>query len=182
MPSATATTGTRRTTPSLSGMMEKDAMPIRRSVKNRQIPQQMRKVDEVKAWIGSDRGDSDLDRRMRDRSTSRDTIARLPEHNLRLDGWLPRRRHRCRASWRSVSRVAWSRPWNVSAATSGELRSGSGKSTSKPMTVPPCSTIFETISAITVRGHGHCPKACRLRSSISTTATSSWRATRGYIS
>ena len=32
----------------------KNAMPIRRSVKNGQVPQQMRKVDEVKAWIGAD--------------------------------------------------------------------------------------------------------------------------------
>ena len=59
-------------------------MSIRRPIKNRKIPQQVRKVDEVKAWIGSERGDPDLDRRMRDRSTSRDTITRLPKHNLRL--------------------------------------------------------------------------------------------------
>ena len=57
-------------------------MPIRRPIKKGKIPQQMRKVDEVKTWIGADRGDSGLDGRMRDRSTSRDTIARLPEHNL----------------------------------------------------------------------------------------------------
>ena len=59
-------------------------MSIRRSVKKGKVPQQVRKVDEVKAWIGADRGDPGLDRRMRDRSSSRDTITRLPKHNLGL--------------------------------------------------------------------------------------------------
>ncbi len=79
----------------------------------------------------------------------------------------------------NLARVSSSRPRKLSAATAGDMRSGSGKMMSKPTTSAPCSFRRVIRSATTVRGHGHCPISLRLASSISTMATGRIVCSRG---
>ena len=82
----------------------------------------------------------------------------------------------------SFARVSSSRPWKVSAASAGELRSASANTTSKPIATAPICVTRVTISATMVRGHGHWPSALRLSSSMSMMTTGRWVATRGAMS
>ena len=79
----------------------------------------------------------------------------------------------------SLSRVASSRPRKLAAATAGDRRSGSANTMSKPMATAPSARNRVTRSATTVRGHGHCPISFRLASSISAMTTGRAVCTRG---
>jgi hypothetical protein len=82
---------------------------------------------------------------------------------------------------RSFSRVCASSPAKDSAAIRGDIRSGSGNSTSKPIAIAPSPCALATSSAMIVRGHGHCPIAAMLASSMSMMTTGFWVGTRGLI-
>ena len=87
-------------------------------------------------------------------------------------------------SARNFSRVASSRPRKFSAALSGLSRSGSANTTSKAITTAPIRVRVLTMSAMRVRGHGHCPSlgSARLFSSMSTMVTGLAFFTRGSSS
>jgi hypothetical protein len=81
----------------------------------------------------------------------------------------------------SFSRVSSSRPTKLLAATAGDIRSGSAKTTSKPTATAPAARRRMIRSAITVRGHGHCPISRKLGSSMSTMTTARIVGARGRM-
>ena len=81
----------------------------------------------------------------------------------------------------SFAFVSSSRPRKPSAASAGELRSGSENTTSKPIATAPICVTRVTRSATTVRGHGHWPRLLRLSSSMSTMTTGRAVAARGAM-
>ena len=71
----------------------------------------------------------------------------------------------------SAARTSGGSEGNAAATLAGERRSGSAKTMSNAMAGAPAARTLSTSAASRVRGHGHCPTASRLRSSMSTMAT-----------
>jgi len=87
---------------------------------------------------------------------------------------MPAFRRVCEAvagAWRERRADVLDQSAQLTAAIAGDMRSGSGKMMSKPIATAPNCVIWVTRSATVVRGHGHCPIAFRLASSISTITT-----------
>ena len=73
-------------------------------------------------------------------------------------------------SFRRSALTASGRAGLSAAMRSGDRRSGSAKTTSKPITTAPISVSLSISRATSERGHGHCPTCSRLFSSMSTMA------------
>ncbi len=168
-PWASMIIGTRRTMPSRSGLMVSSARPaaafsstgvLRNSpgnwIMNRcgsspSIASPVTGSDVSRSALGSERPDSP--------STTRECrMASAKTWSLL-------------GSARNLALVSSSRLRKLSAATPGLSRSGSAKMTSKAIAAAPSLVRSETMSASSVRDHGHWPIFARLASSMSTMVT-----------
>ena len=115
-----------------------------------------REIDDIGPRVRPHHRKADRRRQVRWRRY-RHVMARTRPGRRANGAWLRPARRRCSAVCAAARGCPRRDCWKLSAASAGDMRSGSAKMMSKAITALPSLVSLLTSSATSVRGHGHCP-------------------------